>query len=90
MAYETFQIDKRINKVYKLEKKVTKKRNKEKSKLEKKVTKKRNKVTKKRNKEKKQRKECFLNFFRIFYILLIYFSYSQSSYELYNTKEKSL
>ena len=43
MAYETFQIDKRINKVYKLEKKVTKKRNKEKSKLEKKVTKKRNK-----------------------------------------------
>lgn len=26
MAYETFQIDKRINKVYKLEKKVTKKR----------------------------------------------------------------
>ena len=36
MAYETFQIDKRINKVYKLEKKGTKKR-----KLEKKVTKKR-------------------------------------------------
>lgn len=34
MAYETFQIDKRINKVYKLEKKVTKIRkesNKEKS-----------------------------------------------------------
>ena len=88
MAYETFQIDKRINKVYKLEKKVTKKRNKEKSKLEKKVTKKRNKE--KKQKEKKQRKECFLNFFRIFYILLIYFSYSQSSYELYNTKEKSL
>ena len=36
MAYETFQIDKKINKVYKLEKKVTKKR-------EKKVTKKRTK-----------------------------------------------
>ena len=48
MAYETFQIDKRINKVYKLEKKVTKKRNKEK---------KQRKETKKRNKEKKQRKE---------------------------------
>ena len=51
MAYETFQIDKRINKVYKLEKKVTKKRNKEK--IEK-------KVTKKRNKEKKvKEKKCF-------------------------------
>ena len=52
--------------------------NKEKSKLEK-------KVTKKRIKEKN-----VFKFFRIFYILLIYFSYSQSSYELYNTKEKSL
>jgi hypothetical protein len=59
MAYDTFQIDKEINKVYKLEKKVTKKR-------------------------------VFFKFFRIFYILLIYFSYSQSSYELYNTKRKSL
>ena len=88
MAYETFQIDKRINKVYKLEKKVTKKRNKEKSKLEKKVTKKRNKEKKQRKETKKRNKEK--NFFRIFYILLIYFSYSQSSYELYNTKEKSL
>ena len=54
MAYETFQIDKRINKVYKLEKKVTKKRNK----LEKKVTKKREKESNK--------KECFLNFLEYF------------------------
>ena len=73
MAYETFQIDKRINKVYKLEKKVTKKRQR-----------------KEKRKESNKEKRNVFKFFRIFYILLIYFHISQSSYELYNTKEKSL
>ena len=57
MAYETFQIDKRINKVYKLEKKVTKKRQR-KEKRKESNKEKRKKVTKKR--------EMFLNFLEYF------------------------